>query len=99
VEIPLKNKRPFWAKEMKMLNDLVAEYDNPTFWSKVTFPTIFPSLAYLKTEYGRQELKRKYNEFIFDIPPSKEYYLGDKIGEDRNYSKQTKTVKDFLNNG
>jgi len=96
VEIPTKNKRPFWAKEMKLLNDLMAEFDNPRFWAKVKFPTIFPSLAYLKTDFGKGELRRKYLEFNFDIPPPKEYNLGKKVGEDRSFSKPPKTIKDFL---
>ncbi len=96
VEVPAKNKRPFWAKEMKLLNGLVEEYDNPRFWSKVKFSMIFPSLAYLKTEFGRRDLRRKYIEFNFDIAPTKEYNLGGKIGEDKSYIKKPKTIKDFL---
>ena len=96
VEIPAKNKRPFWAKEMKLLNDLIAEYDDIEFWEKVKFNMIFPSLAYLKTDFGKADLRRKYNEFNFDIPPPKEYNLSDKIGQDRTYSKKIKTAKDFL---
>ena len=96
VEIPTKNKRPFWAKEMKLLNDLMEEFDNPQFWKKVKFNTIFPSLAYLKTEFGKGELRRKYIEFNFDIPPPQEYNLGQKVGQDRPYTKKPKTIKDFL---
>jgi hypothetical protein len=96
VEIPAKNKRPFWAKEMKLLNDLIEEYDNPRFWNKVKFPMIFPSLAYLKTDFGKGDLRRKFLEFNFDIPPPQEYNLGQKIGEDRPQTKKHKTIKDFL---
>jgi hypothetical protein len=96
VEIPTKNKRPFWAKEMKLLNGLMGEYDNPRFWSKVKFSIIFPSLAYLKTDFGKGELRRKYNEFNFDIPIPQEYYLSEKVGEDKKYAKKIKTIKDFL---
>jgi hypothetical protein len=96
VEVPEKNKRPFWAKEMKILNGLVEEYSNPLFWHKVKFSMIFPSLAYLKTEFGKGELRKKYIEFNFDIPPAEEYNLGEKIGEDKFYPKKIKTIKDFL---
>jgi len=96
VEVPSKNKRPFWAKEMKLLNGLLEEYDDINFWSKVKFSIIFPSLAYLKTDFGKGELRRKYNEFNFDIPLPQEYYLQKKIGEDKTYPKKVKTVKDFL---
>ena len=96
MEVPAKNKRPFWAKEMKLLNDLLKQYDNVKFWQKVKFSILFPSLAYLKTDFGKGELRRKYNEFIFDIAPPTEYNLSDKIGEDKTYSPQIKTIKDFL---
>ena len=68
----------------------------PDFWMKVKFSVIFPSLAYLKTAFGKEELRRKYNEFNFDIPQPPEYYLSNKIGEDNQYPKKAKTVKDFL---
>ena len=81
---------------MKLLNDLMGEYDNPRFWNKVKFSIIFPSLAYLKTDFGKGELRRKYNEFNFDIPTPQEYYLSEKVGEDKQYAKKIKTIKDFL---
>ena len=84
---------------MKLLNDLMAQYNDEEFWGKVKFREVFPSLAYLKTDYGQKELRKKYNEFTFDIPPPKEYYLEDKIGEDKEYIKKPKTIKDFLTHG
>ena len=81
---------------MKLLNDLMAEFNNPSFWSKVKFPNVFPSLAYLKTDFGKGELRRKYIEFNFDIPTPKLYNLGEKVGDDRTYDTKPKTIKDFL---
>tara|TARA_R110002051_G_scaffold204509_1_gene270632 strand:+ start:131 stop:469 length:339 start_codon:yes stop_codon:yes gene_type:complete len=98
VDVPEKGKRPFWAREMTLLNRLLDRWPNLDFWSKVRFREKFPSLAYLLTKIGIGNVRRKYNEFIFDIPAFKTYNLGDKVGEDVENHPKPKSLKNFLNN-
>jgi len=97
VEVPTTSKRPFWAREMTLLNRLVERWPNIDFWNKVTFREKFPSLAYLLTDIGVNNVKRKYNEFNFEIKPLPTYNLGDKIGEDRQIVKTNQSLRNFLN--
>ena len=97
VDTPLKNKRPFWAREMTLLKRVLEKYPDLVFWSKVNFGEKLPSLAYLLTAIGASRVKRKYNEFTFDIPSPKTYNLGEKVGEDKILSRPTKTLSSFLN--
>ena len=97
VEVPEKSKRPFWAREMTLLNRLLDRWPNLNFWNKVSFRDKFPSLAYLLTDLGVGNVTRKYNEFTFEIPPQKTYNLGNKVGNDIPFPKKNKSIKDFLN--
>ena len=98
VDVPEKGKRPLWAREMTLLNRLLTRWPDLDFWGKVRFREKFPTLAYLLTEIGVGNVRRKYNEFTFDIPPSKTYNLGDKVGEDPSNSRKPKSLKNFLKN-
>jgi hypothetical protein len=97
IDVPEKGKRPFWAREMTLLNKLLARWPNLNFWHKVKFGDKYPSLAYLLTNLGVSKVVRKYNEFIFEIPAQKTYNLGDKVGKDVSFPKKSKSIKDFLN--
>ncbi len=97
VDVPDKGKRPFWAREMTLLNRLLKRWPKLDFWHKVRFRDKFPSLAYLLTDIGVGNVTRKYNEFIFEIPTQKTYNLGSKVGEDILLPKKNKSIKDFLN--
>ena len=97
VDVPVKGKRPFWAREMTLLNRLLDRWPDIDFWLKVSFGEKFPSLAYLLTYIGVKKARRKYNEFSFDIPQSKTYNLGDKIGDDPPSQFSPRSLKDFLN--
>ncbi len=96
VEVPAKGRRPFWAREMTLLNRLLKQQPDLKFWSKVNFGERFPSLAYLLTDIGKGQIRRKYNEFSFEIPPVQTYNLGEKEGEDRIVPRKTKTIRSFL---
>ena len=82
---------------MKALNDLIKEFDNLLFWSKVNFPTTFNSLLFFKKGEGRSILIKKYKEFNYKVPKPKKYNIGKTVGEDRVYKDKPKTIKDFLN--
>ena len=98
VDVPAKGRRPFWAREMTLLNKLLAKQSDLDFWSKVSFGEKFPSLAYLLTDIGKGQIRRKYNEFTFEIPEVKTYNLGDKAGQDREIPRKNKTIRSFLRN-
>ena len=95
VDVPTKGRRPFWAREMTLLKRLLSQQPDLNFWSKVTFGEKFPSLAYLLTDIGKGQIRRKYNEFTFEIPPIKTYNLGEKTGHDRIIPPK-KTLRSFL---
>jgi hypothetical protein len=96
VEVPPNGKRPFWAKEMTLLKRLLEAYPDLIFWTKVRFREKFPSLAFLLTDIGKAQVKRKYNEFTFEVPNVKQYNLGDKVGEDKVINRKHKTIRSFL---
>ena len=97
IDVPEKGKRPFWAREMTLLNRLLGRWPDLDFWKKVRFREKFPTLAYLLTDIGFGNVRRKYNEFTFEIPQSKSYNLGDKVGEDVKSKPKPRSLKDFLN--
>lgn len=95
VEEPSKGKRMFWAREMKLLNDLMKMFPNENFWQRMTISKV-PSLAMLRSEHGLSKIKKKYLDFNYKIPSKKEIPLGEKTGEDKIISKKTKTIRQFI---
>jgi hypothetical protein len=96
VIVPSKNKRLFWAKEMKFLNDLFKQYPDQEFWLKIKMPKKYESLLALKGNYGKNILQKKYSEFNYKIPIVPKIILGEPCGENFSYKKRAKTLKDFL---
>ena len=98
VSEPHHNKRMFYMREMKMLNDLCERY-SLEFMNIVTFFKKLDSLAYLVSPKLKETLDQKFRAFNYCVDKSKypEYVLGDKIGEDKSIEIKTKTIKDFLN--
>lgn len=92
---PNKQKRMFWAREMKLLNDLIEIFPKQDFWEKVHFEKV-PSLAILRSEYGLAKLKKLYIEFNYVIPKKIEIPLGEKRGKDKIISKKSKTIRQFI---
>ena len=92
---PDKQKRMFWAREMKLLNDLLEIFPNQDFWSKVSI-SLVPSLAVLRSEQGIKQIRKKYREFNYKIPPKVEIPLGEKSGDDKIISKKLKTIRQFI---
>lgn len=97
VEEPQKNKRIFYSKEMKFLNDLVDAY-SLEFMNVVNFHRQFESLTYLRSPKLKQTLDKKFRAFNYVVDKSRypQYNLGEKTGEDRFVKKKKKTIKDFL---
>lgn len=92
---PSKQKREFWAKEMKLLNDLIEIFPKQDFWERMN-PKKVSSLAVLRSEYGLSKLKKLYAEFNYVIPKKTEIPLGEKKGKDKIISKKSKTIRQFI---
>jgi len=98
ITIPPKNKRPFWAREMKFLNELFSLYPNVDFWKLIKFNQKYDSLIFLKGDYGKKTLKKKFLEFSYEPKQYKPIKISKKTGKDFSYNKTNKTIKDFLKN-
>jgi len=85
----------FWAREMKMLNDLMDMFNSEEFWQKVCLDKV-PSLAVLRSGHGLSILSKKYKEFNYKIPAKVEIPLGKKTGKDKIISKKPKTIRQFI---
>ena len=55
---PATQKRMFWAREMKMLNDLMELLPNEDFWKKVNIDKV-PSLAIIRSGEGLKKNEEK----------------------------------------
>jgi hypothetical protein len=95
--VPAKDKRLFYMREMKMLNDLCDRY-SLEFMNIVSFDRKFDSLAYLVSDKLRDTLDQKFRAFNFKVDLSKypNYDLGDKVGPDTQVTTKPKTIKNFL---
>jgi len=98
VEKPKDNKRFFFMREMKFLNDLSNRY-SLEFLEVVSFNKKFNSLSYLISPKLKETMDIKWRAFNYKLDNSKykEYNIGEKTGEDKYIKKQIKTTKDFLN--
>lgn len=94
-EEPSSQKRLFWAREMKILNDLLDMFPNMDFWQKASLPKS-KSLALFRSPNGLKMLRKKYREFNYKIPESKKIKLGEKSGEDKLIFKKPKTIRQFI---
>lgn len=93
---PKSIKGPFWSREYKILNDLMALFPDENFWSKVNFDRGWDSLLIFKSEYGLSLLKKKYKQFHYKPPEYKKIELTKKSGCDKIIDKKPKTIRDFL---
>lgn len=92
---PKTQKRIFWPREMKLLNDLMGIFEDQDFWNKIRNKKV-PSLAVLKSAAGLKILKRKYREFCYKIPEKVTIKLGEKLGEDKEIIRKPKTIRQFI---
>jgi len=96
VIVPKTQKRPFWAREMKMLNNLLSEFNNDSFWETLSFQTKYDSLAFFISEYGKKILKKRFNEYNYKVPNKPKPKMGDKVGEDKSFNEPPLTIRQFL---
>ena len=80
LEVPDKARRPFFAREMKMLNDLCERY-SLEFMDIVDFGKKFDSLAYLVSDKLKEKMDEKFRAFNFRVDLSKYevYHIGEKV--------------------
>ena len=97
LEVPDKARRPFFAREMKMLNDLIRHYSQD-FMASLTFAKKFDSLAYLTSSKLKSTMDEKFRAFNFKVDFSRypQYNIGKKSGKDAKIKTIKKTVRDFL---
>jgi len=95
---PSSSKRMFYAREMKLLNDLCNRY-SLEFMNVVTFWKKLDSLAYLLSPKLKDTMDKKWRAFNYKLDKNRydTYTIGEKCGEDKNLKKQIKTTRDFLN--
>ena len=95
--VPAKDKRLFYMREMKFLNDLCERY-SLEFMDIVSFEKKFDSLAYLVSEKLKETMDKKFRAFNFRVDLSKytSYDIGEKVGEDADVEKKNKSLKNFL---
>ena len=96
VDIPKTQKRHFWSREIKILNDLFKIYPVEEFWSVIRFNKKYESMTFLLSDYGKKLLKKRFLEFTYVVPETQTIELGEKTGEDFNVENKPKTIKDFL---
>ena len=96
--VPQKDKRLFYMREMKFLNDLCERY-SLEFMNIVSFDRKFDSLAYIACDKLKETMDQKFRAFNYCVDLSKyeDYHLGEKSGEDKEIIQTTKTIRDFLN--
>lgn len=95
--IPAKDKRLFYTREMKLLNDLCERY-SLEFMDIFSFDKKVDSLAYFVSDKLQETLDRKFRAFNFKVDLSKytNYDIGEKVGEDAKVDKKIKSLKKFL---
>ena len=96
VDVPKAQKRHFWGREIKSLNELQKLYPEDEFWRGISFTQKFDTLIILRSGYYSGELRKKYNRFKYAIPPSGGIPLGEKSGQDYAPSTQNQTLRQFL---
>lgn len=99
VLVPAYNKRLFWGREIKSLNELAKLYPEDEFWKGLSFPTSkkFDSLIILRSGYYSEELKKKYKRYKYTIPSPEPITLGDVSGEDYTATHKPSTLRELFN--
>lgn len=96
INVPKSQKRLFWGREIKSLNELIKLYPEDKFWLGIEFPDKLDSIILLRSGYYSEVLKNKYNRFKYVIPKKQSIKLTAKSGEDYTPPTSPKTFKQFL---
>lgn len=98
LNVPEKQKRLFWSREIKTLNILLETYPIENFWIKVSFSNKLDSLILFRSGYYKSELDKKYKRYQYKIPQTPDITLGNKSGEDYIPNKKPQTLREFCDN-
>ena len=91
-----------WAREMKIMLQLIEKCPDPDFWYHARPDFELPSLAWFLTDNGRKYLNEKYLRFTSDISTKREEVIlgefkeSENLSEKENPKPKIKTLKDFL---
>lgn len=94
--------KPNWPKELKLFYQLLKQYPDLSFWQNFEMPFKLRSLAFLKSERGRELLDANYNGFVYKSKEPKKIKTKEPkkfsdvlISEDKDV-KVKQTIKQFL---
>lgn len=82
IEKPSQKVREWAMKEFSLLKKLTEKYPLE-FFAQIKFPKKLPSLAVLFSDWGENELAKKYRAYTYVPPPEEKIELSkEKFGED-----------------
>jgi hypothetical protein len=93
---PKSPKGPFWRKEYKILNSLMEQYPDQSFWNRFKCNNGWDSLVIFQSDFGKNYLKQKYKEWHYKIKESHKFELTNKVGEDTIIKKKPRNIRQFL---
>lgn len=98
--IKLNQRNPsFWAREVKIVKQLMELYPEEDFWKTLSADFKLNSMAFFKTPDGEKLLSLKYQLFRTEVKTEiiAVDLFGEKVGEDIEIKKnKNRSVKDFL---
>jgi hypothetical protein len=100
LNVPPKSDKTFWAKEFKLLNDILFDFPDEKFWKKIQDNIVVlqkvPSLA-IHLSQNNQKITEKYKLHLYEVDfQNPKYFIGEKQGHDYHANKKPKTIKQFL---
>ena len=96
INVPKTQKRLFWGREIKSLNELLKLYPEDKFWIGIEFPQKFDSIIVLRSGYYSKVLKSKHNRYNYKVPKKTKTPITDSCGDDYQPPSSPKTLKQFL---
>ncbi len=99
VSFPKKDIRFFFAREMKLLNDLIEKY-SIEFVQALSLDKKYESVAIILCESFKPEIEKRFRSFNYKIDDTlydKVVLSENKMGEDLVVKIKPKTIRGFLN--
>ncbi len=95
IEKPSQKVKEWAMKEFSLLKKLTEKYPLE-FFAQIKFPQKLPSLAVLFSDWGENELAKKYRAYTYTPPPEEKIELSkEKFGEDVLIEKKL-TLRNWL---
>jgi hypothetical protein len=95
--VEVDSNKSFWAKETKLLKQLIKEYPDNDFWLKVGFGAKLKSFAQLMTWPMDEELRSRFRNFHFKVRelPEETKLFKKKYGKDKKTTPK-QTLRNFI---